>query len=185
MLYCLVKSQPIKDDEPPAKKPFKYTNFVSASAASTSSSNQPDSTCSTESIQPIKADEPSTKKPFKYTNFVTSSSATSSTSLSNQSRELNSRNIPVQPKPFSTTKLPEFDLIIVKLDYQENENPCNVLSRSAAFSKTSITWEMFPTNDTQYSCNIKLQNNIIHSAKGTSQYSNQTFPLHIKLLNRL
>ena len=55
-----------------------------------------------------------------------------------------------------------------------DENPCNILNRSAAFSKTSITWEIVKgpgvgtpgAIDNYHRCNMKLQNDIIHTALG-------------------
>ena len=57
------------------------------------------------------------------------------------------------------------DFIIVKLKYEENENPCNTLHRSAGFSKTTISWD-FTEESGSRRCNVKLQNSLIHSATG-------------------
>ena len=60
---------------------------------------------------------------------------------------------------------PRNDFIIVKLKYEENENPCNTLHRSAGFSKTTISWD-FSEESGSRRCNVKLQNSNIHSATG-------------------
>ena len=99
-------------------------------------------------------DEPPTKK--KYTNFVSSSSS----SISNPKPVTS--NLPI------TIKKSEYDLIIVKLEYQPEENPCNILNRSAGFSKANLSWEYAKETD-KFRCDIKLQNNLIHSAKGDSK----------------
>ena len=61
------------------------------------------------------------------------------------------------------------DFLIVKLSYEENENPCNILMRSAGFSKTSIMWEYEKTSE-GHRCLVKLQNSVIHSATGDFAY---------------
>ena len=113
--------------------------------------------CNLVRSQPINdahdRDQPPIKK--KFTNFVKSSS-----SISNP-KPVNS-NLPI------TIKKSEYDLIIVKLEYQPEENPCNILNRSAGFSKANLSWEYAKETD-KFRCDVKLQNNLIHSAKGDSK----------------
>ena len=112
--------------------------------------------CNLVRSQPINdahdRDQPPIKK--KYTNFV-SSSATSNPKPVNSNFSLN-------------IKKSEYDLIIVKLEYQPDENPCNILNRSAGFSKANLSWEYAKETD-KFRCDVKLQNNLIHSAKGDSK----------------
>ena len=32
--------------------------------------------------------------------------------------------------------------IVVRLEYEKEENPCNVLNRSAGFCKTTVSWDV-------------------------------------------
>ena len=56
--------------------------------------------------------------------------------------------------------------IIVRLEYEKEENPCNVLNRSAGFCKTTVSWDIVPS-DNSYRCKVKIVDNEIHSALGT------------------
>ena len=123
--------------------------------------------------QPVKSKDPDQGGPppkkAHYSNFVRASSTLIGSTSSN-----NAPKTQQQISSISRTKQSKYDLIIVKLEYMPDENPCNVLNRSAAFSKTSITWEIVKgpgvgtpgAIDNYHRCNMKLQNDIIHTALG-------------------
>ena len=178
----LVKtSQPVKSKDPdqggPPPKKAHYSNFVRAS--STQSTNEPKTepisnnysqfvrASSTSNTNEPKPQEISSNS--SYSQFVRASSTLIGSTSSN-----NAPKTQQQISSISRTKQSKYDLIIVKLEYMPDENPCNVLNRSAAFSKTSITWEIVKgpgvgtpgAIDNYHRCNMKLQNDIIHTALG-------------------
>ena len=59
--------------------------------------------------------------------------------------------------------------IIVRLEYEKEENPCNVLNRSAGFCKTTVSWDIVPS-DNSYRCKVKIVDNEIHSALGNQLF---------------
>ena len=73
--------------------------------------------------------------------------------------------VPAKKIPTESPSQNEHDFIIIRLKYEENEHACNILHRSAGFSKTTISWE-YKSEDTSFRCNVKLQNSLIHSATG-------------------
>ena len=197
-------SQPVKSKDPdqggpPAKKAH-YSNFVRASSTSStpnepkteqissnhSQSDQANSTSSSTDPKPTQQISSNSN----YSQFVRASSNSStstnvpkpqqiSSNYSQFVRASSTSNTTNEPKTqkqqlHSNTKRSKYDVIIVKLEYLPDENPCNILNRSAAFSKTSITWEIVKgpgvgtpgAIDNYHRCNMKLQNDIIHTALG-------------------
>ena len=199
----LVKtSQPVKSKDPdqggpPAKKAH-YSNFVRASSTS-STTNEPKaeqiSSNHSQSDQAHSTSSSTDPKPTQlissnsnYSQFVRASSNSSTSTNEPKPQQISSNysqfvrasstsntNEPkTQQQLYSNTKRSKYDVIIVKLEYMPDENPCNILNRSAAFSKTSITWEIVKgpgvgtpgAIDNYHRCNMKLQNEIIHTALG-------------------
>ena len=200
----LVKtSQPVKSKDPdqggpPAKKAH-YSNFVRASSTS-STTNEPKaeqiSSNHSQSDQANSTSSSTDPKPTQqissnsnYSQFVRASSNSSTSTNEPKPQQISSNysqfvrasstsntNEPKtqQQQLYSNTKRSKYDVIIVKLEYMPDENPCNILNRSAAFSKTSITWEIVKgpgvgtpgAIDNYHRCNMKLQNEIIHTALG-------------------
>ena len=60
----------------------------------------------------------------------------------------------------------DLDFIIVRLDYEKEENACNVLNRSASFCKSVLNWDIKCLSENEYRCTVNLRNEKIHSAIG-------------------
>ena len=175
--FVQASSTSITNESKTEPKSSNYSQFVQAS--STSSTNEPKTepisnnysqfvrASSTSSTNEPKPQEISSNS--SYSQFVRASSTLIGSTSSN-----NAPKTQQQISSISRTKQSKYDLIIVKLEYMPDENPCNVLNRSAAFSKTSITWEIVKgpgvgtpgAIDNYHRCNMKLQNDIIHTALG-------------------
>ena len=57
------------------------------------------------------------------------------------------------------------DFIVVQLEYDKEEHACNVLNRSAGFSKANLSWD-FNKTEHGFQCSVKLHNQTFHSAEG-------------------
>jgi hypothetical protein len=113
--------------------------------------------------------------PFKYSDFVASSSSSATTATTNES-SYDPRNLASQPSrrsnlPNNSMRTNNDDniqqFIVVRLEYEKEENPCNTLMRSAGFCKMTIAWDTIPMTATgSYQCIVKLQNVTIHTSTG-------------------
>jgi len=111
-------------------------------------------------IDDNKEHQPASKQ-FKYSNFVSAN-----TPATNDKEIREQLNNPPPPNKERN------EFIIVRLEYEKEENPCNVLNRSAGFCKTAVSWDIFQVvvaADISYRCKVKLANNEIHSALGSTK----------------
>jgi len=111
--------------------------------------------------------QPAAKK-FQYNMFV-SAGTSSAENDKKEEKEYDPRQMAATPSQQHKHPLPvNTGFIIVRLEYEKEENPCNVLNRSAGFCKTTVSWDIVPS-DNSYRCKVKIVDNEIHSALGSTK----------------
>lgn len=55
------------------------------------------------------------------------------------------------------------NFVLVRLEYESDENPINVLTRSAGFCKVSVGWDLVPT-PSGFTCRVKINDHVVKVA---------------------
>ena len=120
-----------------------------------------------------KSEQQPAAKKFQYNMFVSAGTSSAENDKKEEKTEYDPRQMAAMPSQMHATPsqlhkhpLPvNTGFIIVRLEYEKEENPCNVLNRSAGFCKTTVSWDIVPS-DNSYRCKVKIVDNEIHSALG-------------------
>ena len=126
-----------------------------------------------------KSEQQPAAKKFQYNMFVSAGTSSGAENDKKEEKtEYDPRQMAAMPSQMHATPsqlhkhpLPvNTGFIIVRLEYEKEENPCNVLNRSAGFCKTTVSWDIVPS-DNSYRCKVKIVDNEIHSALGRFFYT--------------
>jgi len=124
-----------------------------------------------------KSEQQPAAKKFQYNMFVSAGTSSGAENDKKEEKtEYDPRQMAAMPSQMHATPsqlhkhpLPvNTGFIIVRLEYEKEENPCNVLNRSAGFCKTTVSWDIVPS-DNSYRCKVKIVDNEIHSALGNTK----------------